>query len=358
VAVKTFGWGIMGTGDIARRFAADLAFVPGAAIHAVLSRSVEKAEAFRAETGAKKAYHDVEAFLSDPLIKAVYIATPNSLHLAQSLRALRNRKPVLVEKPLAPSSPEAEVIEREALRQKSFAMEAMWTRFLPAVQAAKAHIEAGAIGDIRKISADLSYFRDYDPESRFFSRALGGGAALDLGVYPVSLAMFFLGEPDQVSGRWFSAKSGVDMRTEINLHYPSAEAELSCGFDRDGANHFLIEGTTGAIRLDAPFLKARRLTRYSLSARNSPLLGPLPEGDGLAGKLLSRLPSSLTRFLGRQVEHYPFPGNGLQFQAIAVMDALKAGETQSPIMPLEASVAVLRAVAIVLSRSPMPVPPG
>lgn len=351
-AVKTIGWGIVGTGESARRFASDLAFTSGAALHAVLSRKPERAEAFRTEIGAKKAYHDIDSFLSDRRVQAVYIATPNSLHLAQTLRALRQRKAVLTETPLAPSYPEAEVIEREAQRQKTFAMEGMWSRFLPAVQAAKMHIEAGSIGEIRRISADLSYYRAYDPESRFFSRALGGGAALDLGVYPVSLAMFFLGEPDQVSGRWFRAPSGVDMRTEISLHYAQADAELSCGFDHDGANHFLIEGTAGAIRLDAPFLKAQRLTLYSREARASPLIGPLPEGDGPLARLLSRLPAPLARFSGRQVEHHPFEGYGLQFQAMALMDALRAGETQSPIMPLETSIAVLRAIGIVLSRSP------
>ncbi|PRD40825.1 gfo/Idh/MocA family oxidoreductase [Phyllobacterium phragmitis] len=351
--MNTTGWGIVGTGDIARRFASDLALASGATLHAVHSRNPGNAERFRAETGAQKAYHDLDAFMSDPGIEAVYIATPNSLHLAQTLRALRNRKAVLTEKPIAPSFPEADVIQREALRQKTFVMEAMWTRFLPAVTAAKARIKAGAIGEIRKISADLSYYRPYDPESRFFSRALGGGAALDLGVYPVSLAMYFLGEPEKVSGRWFSAKNGVDMRTEITLHYASADAELSCGFDRNGANHFLIEGSAGALRLDAPFLKAQHLTLYSPAAMKSSLFGPSPQGDGLATKLLSRLPAPLPRLWGRQIEHHPFEGNGLQFQAMAVMDALRAGETRSAIMPLHESVAVLRAIGIVLSRSPI-----
>ncbi|RCS25705.1 gfo/Idh/MocA family oxidoreductase [Phyllobacterium salinisoli] len=354
MAVNSVGWGIVGTGEIARRFASDLPLASGAVLHAVHSRTPDNAERFRAETGAQKAYHDLDSFMSDPYVQAVYVATPNSLHLAQTLRALRNRKAVLTEKPIAPSFPEADVIQREAMRQKTFAMEAMWTRFLPAVQAAKARIKAGAIGEIRRITADLSYYRPYDPESRFFSRALGGGAALDLGVYPVSLAMYFLGEPEKVSGRWFSAKNGVDMRTEMTLHYASAEAELSCGFDRDGANHFLIEGSAGAIRLDAPFLKVQRLTLYSPAAMKSSLIAPSPQGDRLPAKLLSRLPTPLSRLWGCRIEHHPFEGNGLQFQAMAVMNALRAGETRSPIMPLQESVAVLRAIGIVLSRSPMP----
>ena len=119
----------------------------------------------------------------------------------------------------------------------------MWTRFLPAVRAAKRLVQDGAIGEIRKIKAELSYRRNEDAESRFFRPDLGGGAALDLGVYPVSLALHFLGRPSTVSGRTVASKSGVDMRSEFSLGFVGgAEAELACGFDRDGGNQFVIEG--------------------------------------------------------------------------------------------------------------------
>lgn len=341
-------WGIVGTGRIARQFAADLAFVPQARVASVHSRSLEKAEQFRIEFGADKAFSDFEAFISDPHMDAVYIATPNSLHLPQTLRAIRSSKPTLTEKPIAQSAPEAEVIEREAMRQRTFAMEGLWTRFLPAVQAAKRKIDSGVIGTIRRIVADLSYYHPYDPQSRFFSRPLGGGAALDLGVYPVSLAMFFLGEPDKVSGRWLAAPSGVDMRTEIVLHYADSTADLSCGFDRDGQNHFLIEGSKGTIRLDTPFLKAQKMTSFSPALLQSSLLGPNADSATLIGKLLARLPLP-----GRHVEHFPFEGSGLQFEAQAVSDAVLRRETTSAIMPLSESASTLRAIGIVLSRPPV-----
>lgn len=342
--LKPFGWGIIGSGEIAGQFASDLALVPGAVLAANHSRTDANAKRFHETFASKRAYSDFDAFMADPAIDAVYIATPNSLHLAQALKAIRSGKAILAEKPLAPSHTEASVIEREAVRANVFAMEALWTRFLPTVIKAKAKVAAGAIGTIRKITAELAYEHEYDPKSRFFSRSLGGGASLDLGVYCVSLAMHFLGQPQKVSGFWHTAPNGVDMSSQITLHYDEALAELSCGFDREGANHFVIEGTKGAIRLDAPFLKVKRLTTYHGFARQAPF-GPLAGPGGVFGKILDRLPMP-----GRTVEEYPFEGNGLQFEAKAVMDAVRRGETSSAIMPIADSVSALRAINIVLSQ--------
>ncbi|TDQ35539.1 Gfo/Idh/MocA family protein [Phyllobacterium brassicacearum] len=345
---ETFGWGIIGSGEIAQRFASDLALVPNAVLTANHSRTLAKAENFREAFGSRRAYSDLDSFMADPAIDAVYIATPNSLHLAQALKAVRSGKAILTEKPLAPSHTEASVIQREASRVNVFAMEALWTLFLPAVVAAKAKIDAGEIGTIRKITAELAHAREYEPESRFFSRSLGGGASLDLGIYCVSLAMHFLGQPQKVSGLWHAAPNGVDMRSDITLHYDGVEAQLSCGFDRDGANHFVIEGTNGALRLNAPFLKATRLTSYRGFSQRPPF-GPLPGAVGIVGTILDRLPVP-----GRKGEEYPFEGNGLQFEAMAVMDAIRTGEKSSKVMPLANSVSALRAISIVLSQPATP----
>eukprot|EP01133_Synstelium_polycarpum_P028764 gene28764-35015_t len=132
--------------------------LPGAAfIAANYSRSLADAEQFRDAFGSKRAYGDLDSLLADPAVDAVYIATPNSIHLAQALKAVRSGKAILTEKPIAPSHTEASVIQREATRIKVFAMEAMETRFLPAVVAAKAKIDAGEIGAIRRITAELAH---------------------------------------------------------------------------------------------------------------------------------------------------------------------------------------------------------
>lgn len=345
-AAKPFRWGIMGTGAIARLFAADLALLPDARLGAVHSRSRETAQAFAREFGAAAAYDDAAAFLADPALDAVYIATPNTSHVAQALQAIAAGKPVLIEKPIALSSRDVARLADAASRHRVFAMEALWSRFLPAVVAAREQLAAGAIGKVRRIRADLSYRREEQPGSRFFDPALGGGAGFDLGVYPLSLAIAFLGHPQRVSGCWRAAKSGIDLRCEVTLHYPEAMAELSCGFDRDGENQLLIEGSAGALRLDAPFLKAQRLTRYTPAALGSSWRGPQRRG-GTAGKLLDRLPLP-----GRRQQGYRFAGNGLQFQARAVMDAVRAGETACPLMPLADSAAVLAAIEQVLAQPP------
>jgi predicted dehydrogenase len=344
IKATSFGWGILGSGQTAGQFAADLALVPGALLVGNYSRTAANAKRFQETFGSKRAYSDLDAFVADPEIDAVYIATPNSMHLAQALKAIRSGKATLTAKPLAPSHTEASVIDREATRANVFAMEAMWTRFLPAIAAAKAKVDAGEIGAIRKITAELANENPYDPKTRFFSRSLGGGASLDLGVDCVSLAMFFLGQPQKVSGLWYAAPNGVDMSSEIVLHYDQAKAELSCGFDRNGKNHFIIEGMTGTIRLNAPFVKARELTIYqgfSRQALFSPLLGP----SGTIGKILDRLPVP-----GRTVEEYNFDGNGRQFEAIAMMNAMGQGKTSSATMPIADSISALRAINIVLSQ--------
>jgi len=337
---QPFVWGIVGTGAIAARFASDLGLLAEARLGAVHSRSADTARDFAARFGAGRAFDDLAAFLADPALDAVYIATPNHLHVPQALAAIAAGKPVLIEKPIALASSDVEALAEASRRHGVFAMEAMWTRFLPAVAAARQHVAAGGLGTIRRISAELSYRREQD-DSRFFDPALGGGAAFDLGVYGISLALQLLGVPERIEGERLAAASGVDLRSTFRLHYPGAVAELSCGFDLDGSNRFLIEGSAGALRLEAPFLKAKRLTRYTPAALASPLSAPR-DAATLARRLLDRLPLP-----GRRQEQYDFPGSGLQFQAQAAMAAIRAGARECETMPLAESAAVLRVIEAV-----------
>jgi predicted dehydrogenase len=329
----------MGTGAIAGLFAADLNLLPGARIAAVHSRSREKAEGFAARFGATRAGDDEAAFLADPAIEAVYIATPNHLHATQALRAIAAGKPVLIEKPIALESADIEAIAQAARERGVFAMEALWSRFLPAVRHARRQIAAGRIGPVRRIRADLSYRHPEEPGSRFFDPALGGGAGFDLGVYPLSLTLHLLGEPQAASGSWFAAGTGVDRRATFRLDYPAAVAELSCGFDRNGTNRLLIEGERGGLLFEAPFLKVRRLTWY---ADAGSALAAYGRGTGKIARLLDRLPRP-----GRVSERFAFPGSGLQFQAEAVMAAIRAGKSACVEMPLGESAAVLRIIEAV-----------
>ncbi|WP_336814091.1 Gfo/Idh/MocA family protein [Bosea sp. MMO-172] len=326
----------MGTGTIAGLFAADLGLLPQARVVAVHSRSLEKAQGFAARFGEAKAHDDEAAFLADPAIDAVYVATPNYLHAAQALRAIAAGKPVLIEKPIALASADVEAIARAADERGIFAMEALWSRFLPALRRGREQIASGRIGKVRRIRADLSYLHPEEPGSRFFDPAVGGGAAFDLGVYPLSLTLHLLGEPLAVSGSWLAAGTGVDRRSFFRLDYPSAVAELSCGFDKDGANRLLVEGERGGVIFEAPFLKVQRLSWYDAAGRAA---AAYERGTGGVTRLLDRLPRS-----GRINENLACPGNGLQFQAEAAMAAIRAGKSACAEMPLGESAAVLRII--------------
>ncbi|HVW56667.1 MAG TPA: Gfo/Idh/MocA family oxidoreductase [Rhizobiaceae bacterium] len=339
---QTFRWGMVGAGAIARQFAADLKYAGQMQIAAVCSRNTESADVFRTLTGAARAYTVLGNMLADPGVDAVYIATPNHLHVEQAVPALQAGKPVLVEKPLATTVREAEAMAATAAESGVLLMEGLWTRFLPAVDAVRAMLAERVIGDVLRVKGELAYFHVEEPGTRFFDPVLGGGAALDLGVYLLSLAIDLFGAPESVDGRWQAARSGVDRRTDFRLRFASgAEAELSCGFDRDGDNAFTIVGSKGAIRLHPPFLKAQQLTLFS-----APLRGLAGVG-GLAGKALARFPVP-----GVERRSFAFPGGGLQFEAAAFTRSVGQGERQNDVMPVKDSIAVLKLVEAVKARPP------
>jgi len=340
-----FRWGVVGAGAIARQFVDDLGHAVGTQVVAVHSHTKSSAQALAAGRGDVSIHEDFEAILHDPAVDAVYIATHNSLHALQALAA---GKPVLVEKPLAMTSAQAREIATAANRAGLFSMEALWSRFLPAVGRVRALLAEGKIGDIQHVEAELAFHKPEAPGNRFYEPALGGGAARDLGVYALSLAFMFLGRPTRVGGEWWKAGTGVDRRTIFDLEFSSGvKARLACGFERNGDNAFTIFGSKGAIRMAPPFLKAQRVVIYGSAVRDLPLFGARTGASDPMAKLLTRLP-----FPGRTVEHFPFLGNGLQFQVMKVIEAVRAGATQSQIMPLQDSIAVLETIETVLSQPP------
>lgn len=344
-SVQSFTWGIFGAGVIARQFAEDLRQVPNAKVGAIHTRSGKLPDGLGALVPDAKIVASLNELLADPAIDAVYVATPNSAHAEQALAAIAVGKPVLVEKPLATTSADARRISAAAKAAGVFAMEAMWTRFLPAIAAARDVIASGRIGEVLSVRAELAYRRDEIADSRFFDPALGGGASLDLGVYPLSLLLFLFGRPDQVSGQWRKARSGVDMAADYRLNFGRVVADLSCGFDRNGENAFTVFGSKGALRIHPPFLKAQKLTVFDRWATGLPVIGA--NGSGFAARIANRLPIP-----GRQVSQYEFAGGGLQFEARAVMDDVRAGRRVSSIAPLADSVAVLGMIEQVLGRPP------
>ena len=343
---EAFRWGIVGAGAIARQFAADLVHTRDGAVGGVFSRTEGMARDFARVFGTDKVFLTLEGLLADPGIDAVYIATPSALHAPQALQAIAAGKPVLVEKPLATRSIDAEAVADAAAKFDVFVMEALWSRFLPAVEHVHKLLAENAIGTVSRVEAELSFPHPEQPGSRFYDPGLGGGAAFDLAVYPLSLSLMFFGKPVSVAGRWWAASTGVDKRTEFEVGFAGGiVGRFSCGFDREGENAFTVIGSKGALRIAPPFLKAQKVMRYNASARDLPLVGAAGPAGGLAGKLLARMPVP-----GRSIRQFVFPGNGLQFEAEKVSQAVRAGKRRSDVMPLADSVTVLDIIERVLSQ--------
>jgi predicted dehydrogenase len=304
-------WAIAGPGRIAAKLALDFAHVPDAELVAIGSRSLERAEAFAREHGAARAHGSYAELIADPDVDVVYIATPHPQHLAIALAAIRAGKAVLVEKAFTATLAGARELVAEARRLGVFAMEAMWTRFQPPVVRARELIADGAIGEIVSIQADLGVTRTYDPADRVFAVELGGGALLDLGVYPVSLAQMLLGAPDRVFAVGSHEPNGVEASATLLLGWEdgrSATATTSLHCPLPGIAR--IFGTTGWLELPPRFHHPTHLLLHR---------------DG-------RDPEDIA---------VPVLGGGYAHQLIEVTECVRAGRTESAVMPLDDTVAVM-----------------
>jgi predicted dehydrogenase len=213
-------WGILGPGRIARTFAQDLRLVPEAELTAVGSRSQARAAAFAQELGFASAYGSYEELLADDSVDAVYVASPHALHVAQVSAALEAGKHVLCEKPITLRAVDAEELFALAGRHRLLLMEAMWTACHPVVRAVRDRLRAGEFGLPRHLHAELGFVVDAVPTDRLLDVALGAGALLDMGIYPLTFAHLFLGEAEQLTATAVLSESGVDLDIAIAGRYP------------------------------------------------------------------------------------------------------------------------------------------
>lgn len=346
---KIIRWGIAGTGTIARQFASDIVFADGAVLSAVCSRDLARARDFAARHSGTAAFGSLASMIGAQAIDAVYLATPNAAHLGQTLECVAAGVPVLIEKPMTARLDEALEIERAARAGGSLVMEAMWSRYLPAIRALRAALRDGVIGTVRKLEADIAWKHDFDPTSRLFDKSQGGGALHDLGIYPISLARYFLGDPVRVDASWRAAPTGVDIAATLHLRFVGAEAEIRCGFDRDGSNRLVIEGDRGAVVIAPPFIKASGFKVYP-SRRLADLAQP--GGNGLSSKVRRKLFASLP-LPGRTINDFRFEGGGLQFEIEAASEAIRQGLGEEPDNRLGDSIAALRIIEAVLAGPPV-----
>ena len=310
--LQSVRWGIVGPGRIASLVIKDFPYVDGADALAVASRSSERADAFATRHGLPRAYGSYQEIMNDPDLDVLYIATPHPQHHAIALAAIAAGKAVLIEKTFTATVAGAEQIIEAARSQQVFAMEAMWTRFQPAIVVARTLIDDGMIGEVWQLQADLGVDRPYNPTDRLFDPAQGGGAMLDLGVYLVSFAQYFLGAPDRIEATGSLTPTGVDAEAGLLLGYGDGRAAtllMSLKHHNPGAAR--IYGTEGWIDVPPRFHHPHRIVLHRR--------GHDPEA-------ISRLPL----------------GGGYSHELIEVTECVRAGRTESVIMPLADTLAVQR----------------
>ncbi|MCU1591394.1 MAG: putative oxidoreductase [Frankiales bacterium] len=303
-------WGIAGPGRIAEKLVEDFAVVDGARVTAVGSRSLERARAFADRHGVDRAYGSYSELLADPDVDVVYVATPHPQHASIARAAVLAGKALLVEKAFTATSAGAAAVIELARSRDVFVMEAMWTRFQPAVLRMQELIADGAIGEVRSVQADLGVQRVFDAQDRLFALELGGGALLDLGVYVVSFAQMILGTPGSVTAVGSLFPTGVDAEAALLLGYADGRsAVLTTSLRNALPGQARVFGATGWIDVLPRFHHPRTIVLHRSDSQ----------------------PETIVR---AQL------GAGYAHQLIEVNECLRAGRTESAVMPLDDTLAV------------------
>jgi predicted dehydrogenase len=292
-------FGIIGTGFIARLFAADLKLLPNAQLCAVSSRSAETAKKFADEFGAKKHYCSRDEMLADESVDIVYVATPNHCHAPDSIAALNAGKAVLCEKPFALNSAELESIIAVAKSKNLFLMEALWTAFLPSFKKFIELARDGSIGEAKILQADFGFNSEFNPGSRLYDPKQGGGSIYDIGIYPLFVACLLFGEPEILQTIKIPSPTGTDVTALIQTRHKNDKVSmLASSFAVDLNTEANLYGTKGKLTLHKCFHIPTKLT--------------LQNDKGIFDF------------------EFPEPGKGYQYEAAAAMAAIEQGLTECP----------------------------
>ena len=304
-------WGIVAPGHIAHKFAQDLALVKNAKLHAVSSRSLERAEKFAKQYNAPHAYGSYEEMATCPDLDVVYIASPHVGHHPHTLLFLKNKIPVLCEKPLAINSAQVKEMVDAARATNTFLMEAIWTRFIPVFEKTIEMVESGVIGELNSIRADFGFKAPFDPKSRLFDLTLGGGSLLDVGLYPVYAATHFFGKPQKIQASAIKGSTGTDDSCAMLFSYPDSKlAILDCSVINNTRTVAVLYGEKGKIEIHGRFHESERAT--------------------------------LTIYGQPQKDIYiPKTGFGYYHEILAVNDCLRDGKKECIKLPLDFSVLLM-----------------
>ncbi|MFI7386709.1 Gfo/Idh/MocA family protein [Streptomyces sp. NPDC049813] len=322
MAAERVRWGILATGGIAASFTAALLDLPDAEVVAVGSRTATAAKGFAERFGIERAYGDWASLAADDSLDVVYVATPHAAHREAAGLCLEAGRAVLCEKAFTLNAREAGELVTLARSRGLFLMEAMWMYCNPLVRRLKALVDDGAIGEVRTVQADFGLAGPFPPAHRLRDPAQGGGATLDLGVYPVSFAHLLLGEPAEVTARAMLSEEGVDLQTGMLLSWAGgAQAVLHCAINSGTGVTASVTGSAGRIDVPAGFFYPERFVLHR-DGRDPEEFVAAPE-DG--------------------------PRDSLRHEAVEVMRRVRAGDTESALVPLDSSVAVMRTLDAVRS---------
>jgi len=310
--MRSFRWGIIGPGRIARKFADCIQALPNSKVQAIASRSSNNLQRLVSELHAEAGYRNYEELVEDKSIDAVYIATPHRFHYENALLCLNNNKPALIEKPFTVNSLEAERLALEAKKKGVFLMEAMWTRFLPIYRQVERWLKSGKIGEVWLAASSLGFITRRDSKDRLLNPALAGGAVLDLGVYPMAVSQFIFNKiPVSIKAQGYIGETGVDEAFSTSLDYGDGRfSQFACTFLAKPSMKVEIFGTKGEIDI---------LPVYNSTER-----------------------ASLKVNRHEKIVHLPHRINGFEYQIEEAQRCIKAGKLESPLMPLAATIDNLR----------------
>jgi dihydrodiol dehydrogenase / D-xylose 1-dehydrogenase (NADP) len=309
--MKKIKWGIMGPGKIAHKFAQSLQLLTSAELVAIGSRNLDRAKVFAEKYDVKRVYGSYDEFIMDPEVDLVYIATTNQSHFECAMQCLKAGKGVLLEKPFTIGAEQAKILVDTARGNEVFLMEAMWMRFLPVMAKIRELLAENTIGEVRMVKADYGFQGAYDPERRQLNLKLGGGALMDVGIYPLSFAAMVLGvKPEKVISAAFIGETGVDEQCSFTLSYKGGElAELSSAVRTYIPDFAYILGTDGYIKIP----EFSHANSFELNINGKSEIFELLHGS-----------------------------NGFTYQAQEAMKCFSERKMESDIMPLDETVDIMK----------------
>lgn len=314
-------WGIISTGKIAVQFAEGLKQVKDAELVAVGSRTQDAADEFGARFSIPRRYGSYEELASDPDVDIVYIGTPHSHHYDNSLMCLKAGKHVLCEKSFTVNARQAAEVIALARKKKLFLMDAVWSRCLPAYEELRSILAKGTLGDIRMVNVDFGFSFPFDAKNRLFDPKLAGGALLDIGIYAVQMAsLVYGGQPKTIDTHAEFGKTGVDEQAGIVLGYEGGRmAVFTLSFQSETTQEANIMGRAGRVKVHRQFWHPEGLTVTM---------------QGKPDKLIKR----------------PIKGNGYNYEAIEVMKCIRAGKTESALMPLDETLGIMKTMDAIRAK--------